>query len=90
MKMARLFSNIEYIDVALAYGEVCGSALRAQRISVRLLVGVHEGLGIFGPNCTIEVLRERVQRVENTATIIRKRYAGKSGRTISLAPSLLY
>jgi hypothetical protein len=52
--------------------------------------GVHERLGIFGPNCTIEVLRERVQRVENTATIIRKRYAGKSGRIISLAPSLLY
>jgi hypothetical protein len=30
------------------YGEACGSAPRVQRISVRL-VGVHEGLGIFGP-----------------------------------------
>jgi hypothetical protein len=28
------------------YGEVCGSAPRAQRISVRLLVGVHEGLDL--------------------------------------------
>jgi hypothetical protein len=48
----------------------------------------HEGLGIFAHNATIEVLRERV---ENAATTIRnKRNAGKSGRIISSAPSLLY
>jgi hypothetical protein len=40
--MARLFSNSEYIDIVLVYGEVCGSAPRVQRISVRL--------GIFDPN----------------------------------------
>jgi hypothetical protein len=40
--MARLFSNSEYIDMVLVYGEACGSAPRAQRISV--------GLGIFDPN----------------------------------------
>jgi hypothetical protein len=51
VKTERLFSNSEYIDIVLVYGESCGSAPRAQRISVRLLfVGVHEGLGIFGPN----------------------------------------
>jgi hypothetical protein len=54
--MARLFSNSEYIDIyvlryCVVYGEACESAPRAQRISVRhLLVGVHEGLGIFDPN----------------------------------------
>jgi hypothetical protein len=32
------------------YGEACGSAPRAQRISVRLLlVKVHEGVDIFDP-----------------------------------------
>jgi hypothetical protein len=51
VKMARSFSNI-----VLAYCEACGSAPRAQRISVRLLL----------------------------------RYAEKSGRIISAAPSLLY
>jgi hypothetical protein len=51
VKMARSFSNSEYIDIVLAYSEACGSALRAQRISVQfLLVGVHEGLGISGLN----------------------------------------
>jgi hypothetical protein len=41
--MARLFSNIEYIDIVLVYGEGCGSASRARRVSVRLLhVGVHD------------------------------------------------
>jgi hypothetical protein len=39
--MLRLFSNSEYIDMVFAYGEVCGSAPRAQKFSVRLLVGVH-------------------------------------------------
>jgi hypothetical protein len=48
--MVRLFSNSEYIDVVLVYDEPCGSAPPGQRISVRLLVGVHEGLGIFDPN----------------------------------------
>jgi hypothetical protein len=44
----------------LAYGEGCGSAPRAQRTYVRLvLVGVHEGLGILGPRW-----------VENSATTI--------------------
>jgi hypothetical protein len=39
--MVRLFSNSEYIDVVLVYGEACGGALRAQKISVLLrLVGV--------------------------------------------------
>jgi hypothetical protein len=50
--MVRLFSNGEYID-SVVYGEACGSAPRAQRISVQLLlVGVHEelGLGMFDPN----------------------------------------
>jgi hypothetical protein len=46
VKMARLFSHCEYIDIVLVYGEVCGSAPRAQR----LLMGVHEELGIFGLN----------------------------------------
>jgi hypothetical protein len=47
--MACLFSNSEY-RYCVVYGEVCGSALRTQKISVRLLlVGVHEGLGIFDP-----------------------------------------
>jgi hypothetical protein len=53
--MARLFSNSEYIDVVLVYGETCGSAPRLRRISVLLL---HEGLDIFDPNDTIEVLKE--------------------------------
>jgi hypothetical protein len=48
--MARLFSNSEHIGVVLAYSEACGRVPRAQRISVRLLVGVHEGVGIFDPN----------------------------------------
>jgi hypothetical protein len=49
--MARLFSNSEYIDIVLVYGETCGSAPRAQTISVRLpLIGIHKGLGIFDPN----------------------------------------
>jgi hypothetical protein len=48
--MARLSSNIEYIDFVLAYGEVCGSASQTQGISERLLlVEPHEGLGTFGP-----------------------------------------
>jgi hypothetical protein len=69
VKMARLLSNSEYVGVVLAYGEVCESAPRAQRISVQhLLVGVHEELGIFDVIDTIEVLRERVG---NTATTIR-------------------
>jgi hypothetical protein len=47
--MARLSLNIEYIDLVLAYGEVCGSASRTQGISQRLLlVEPHEGLGIVG------------------------------------------
>jgi hypothetical protein len=51
VKTVRLFSNSEYIDIVLVYGKVCESATPAQRISVRfLLVGVHEGLGIFDPN----------------------------------------
>jgi hypothetical protein len=43
MKMARLFSNSEYIGVVLAYDEACASAPRAHGISVRLLLvgGVH-------------------------------------------------
>jgi hypothetical protein len=49
VKMARLSSNIEYIDFVLAYGEVCGSAPQTQGISERLLVEAHEGLGTFGP-----------------------------------------
>jgi hypothetical protein len=48
--MAILFSNSEYIDTCVVYGEACASVPRAQRISVQLLVGVHEGLGIFDPN----------------------------------------
>jgi hypothetical protein len=40
VKMARLFSNSEYIDSVLVYGETCGSVPQAQRFSVRLfLVG---------------------------------------------------
>jgi hypothetical protein len=51
VKTVRLFSNSEYIDIVLVYGKVCESVTPAQRISVRfLLVGVHEGLGIFDPN----------------------------------------
>jgi hypothetical protein len=33
VKMVRLFSNSEHIDVVLAYGEACGSGPRAQKIS---------------------------------------------------------
>jgi hypothetical protein len=36
--MARLVSNSEYIGVVLACSESCGSAPRAQRISLRLLL----------------------------------------------------
>jgi hypothetical protein len=60
VKILRLFSNSEYIDIVFAYGEVCGSAPRAQKISVRLLVYIVID--------TIEILRERV---ENAATTIR-------------------
>jgi hypothetical protein len=43
--MARLFSNSEYTDIVLVYGEVCASAPRARRISVGLLLlGVDEGM----------------------------------------------
>jgi hypothetical protein len=67
--MARLLSNSEYVSVVLAYGEVCESAPRAQRISVRhLLVGDMKNLVYSIPIDTIEVLRERV---ENTAITIR-------------------
>jgi hypothetical protein len=66
VKMARLFWNSEYIDVVLAYGEACGSASRAQRISVRLLVG---DLVYSIPTDASEVLRKRV---ENATTTIRK------------------
>jgi hypothetical protein len=38
VKVARLFSNSEYIDVVLACGEMCGSAPRLLRISVRLFL----------------------------------------------------
>jgi hypothetical protein len=49
--MALLFSNSEYIDIVLTYGERCGSAPRAQGIFVRLvLVGVYEGLDVLGPD----------------------------------------
>jgi hypothetical protein len=42
--MTRLFSNSEYVDIVLVYGEVFGSAPRVRRITVRfLLLGVHEG-----------------------------------------------
>jgi hypothetical protein len=84
VKMARLFWNSEYIDVVLAYGEACGSASRAQRISVRLLVG---DLVYSIPIDASEVLRKRV---ENAATTIRtnNRYAGKSGRIVSWAPCI--
>jgi hypothetical protein len=60
VKILRLFSNSEYIDIVFAYGEVCGSSPRAQKISVRLLVYIVID--------TIEILRERV---ENAATTIR-------------------
>jgi hypothetical protein len=65
--MARLFSNIEYIDTCvctvLVYGETCGSASRPQRISERLLL-----VGTSIPIDTMEVLREQVG---NAATTIR-------------------
>jgi hypothetical protein len=70
----------------IVYGETCGSALRAQRITLRLFL-VGEVLVYSIPIDAIEVLRERV---ENAATTIRnKRYAGKNGKIISSAPSLL-
>jgi hypothetical protein len=47
VEIVRLFSNSEY---CVANCESCGSAPRAQGISVRLLVGVHERLGMFNPN----------------------------------------
>ncbi|KAH0814506.1 hypothetical protein GEV33_008286 [Tenebrio molitor] len=74
--MARLLSNNEYVSVVLAYGEVCESAPRAQRISVRhLLVGDMKNLVYSIPIDTIEVLRERV---ENTAiTILNNRAFAK-------------
>jgi hypothetical protein len=50
VKMSRLFWNSGYIDIVLVYGEACGSAPRAQRISVRLLVVGDMKVGIFGPN----------------------------------------
>jgi hypothetical protein len=72
MKMARLFSNSEYIGVVLAYDEACASVSRPHGISVRLLL-------VGGACCmkdfvysilidTIEVLNEQVG---NAATIIR-------------------
>jgi hypothetical protein len=36
VKMVRLFSNSEYIDIVC--GEMCGSVPRAQRISVLVLL----------------------------------------------------
>jgi hypothetical protein len=51
VKMARLFSNSEYIDSVLVYGETCGSVPRAQRLSVRLLlVGGTEVLRLKNPS----------------------------------------
>jgi hypothetical protein len=38
VKMVRLFSNSEYIDIVLVYGEMYGSVPRGQRISVLLLL----------------------------------------------------
>jgi hypothetical protein len=35
--MVRLFLNSEYIDIVLVYGDACGSAPRARRVSVQLL-----------------------------------------------------
>jgi hypothetical protein len=51
----------------IVHGEACGSALRAQRISLRLFL-VGEDLVYSIPIDAIEVLRERV---ENAATTIR-------------------
>jgi hypothetical protein len=72
MKMARLFSNSEYIGVVLAYDEACASAPRAHGISVRLLlVGGACCMKDFVysiPTDTIEVLNEQVG---NAATTIR-------------------
>jgi hypothetical protein len=43
--------RVPSLDIVLVYGETCGSAPRAQTISVRLpLMGIHKGLGIFDPN----------------------------------------
>jgi hypothetical protein len=95
--MARLFSYSEYIDIVLAYGEASGVLLASREFPCYLslygcyffLWGVHEGLSYINSISidTIEVLRERV---ENAATIRNERNAGKSGRIISSAPSLLY
>jgi hypothetical protein len=38
VKMERLFSNIEYTDMYCVVCEMCGSAPRVQRISMRLVV----------------------------------------------------
>jgi hypothetical protein len=70
-----------YVDVILAYGEACGSTLRAQKMSVRLLlVGVQEA--------NVSFKRTGGKCCHNNSQY--QRYAGKNARIISLAPSLLY
>jgi hypothetical protein len=41
----------------VVYGKACGSAPRAQRISVRILVGVHEGFGILQVGNAVTTIR---------------------------------
>jgi hypothetical protein len=48
MKMASLFSSSEYIDSVLVCGEASGCSASLESLVV-LLVGLHEGLGIFDP-----------------------------------------
>jgi hypothetical protein len=48
MKMARLFSCNEYIDIVLAYGEASGVLLASREFPCYFFLwGVHEGLGIL-------------------------------------------
>jgi GrpB-like predicted nucleotidyltransferase (UPF0157 family) len=56
--MARLFSNSEYIDIVLVYGEACGGA---PRVSVRLL-----HVGVKNASTTIRNNRGMLERVEES------------------------
>jgi hypothetical protein len=72
MKMARLFSNSEYIGVVLAYDEACASASRPHGISVRLLlVGGACCMKDFVYSILIDTIEVLNKQVGNAATIIR-------------------